>query len=150
MHIHSPGDSIGIVPKKSSGPCFCTTLRRAARAVTIRYDNALADTGLTITQHSLLVRIGDVGRIVHSVLAQAMGMDRTTLTRALAPLSRRGLIQSGSSDDRRQHVLQLTPAGSALVERAHPLWERAQQSTLDQLGKKRWRRLQELLEAIDG
>ncbi len=135
--------------KKIPVLCVCTALRRAARVVTVGYDEALAEVDLTVTQYALLARIGRAEKIVHSTLAESMGMDRTTLTRSLSPLSRRGLIQAGKSDDRRQHVLELTAAGHALVERAYPLWESAQQAMLERLGKKRWRKLQEVLEAIE-
>ena len=128
---------------------MCTTLRRAARAVTVRYDEALAAVGLTVTQYALLARIGRAGTIVHSALAALMGMDRTTLTRALAPLVRRELLRTKSSSDRRQHVLELTPTGRALAEQAYPLWESTQESLLDRVGKKRWRELQALLVLLE-
>jgi DNA-binding MarR family transcriptional regulator len=43
-------------------------------------------------------------------------MDRTTLTAALKPLARLGLMTiASSSDDRRSRLLMLTPAGRALL-----------------------------------
>jgi hypothetical protein len=43
---------------KFEAPCACTTLRRAARAVTAAYDAALAPSGLRITQFSILRKLG--------------------------------------------------------------------------------------------
>ncbi len=51
-------------------------------------------------------------------------MDRTTLTAALKPLERRGLLTiSIDPKDKRSRLLSLTPAGQALLARAVPIWE---------------------------
>jgi DNA-binding MarR family transcriptional regulator len=52
-------------------------------------------------------------------------MDRTTLTAALKPLRRRGLVTvMVDAHDRRSRRLKLTPAGRALLARAVPVWRR--------------------------
>src|SRR5262245_32575621 len=56
-------------------------------------------------------------------VASLLAMDRTTLTAALKPLERRGLIAvTVDADDRRSRRLKLTPAGRALLARAVPVW----------------------------
>src|SRR5262245_29764656 len=121
-----------------SGPCVCSTLRRAARAVTAQYDGALAATGLTVTQYALLSRINRAGALPLTDLAAAMGMDRTTLTRTLLPIEREGWVHSVSATDRRQRVLQLTAAGKARFEAAYPVWAATQKTMVRKLGKARW------------
>jgi DNA-binding MarR family transcriptional regulator len=52
-------------------------------------------------------------------------MDRTTLTAALKPLERRGLVSIAPDPaDRRGRRLALTPAGLELLARAVPVWKR--------------------------
>jgi DNA-binding MarR family transcriptional regulator len=52
-------------------------------------------------------------------------MDRTTLTAALKPLERRGLVKvSQDPSDRRSRILTLTGNGQNLLVRAVPVWER--------------------------
>ena len=52
-------------------------------------------------------------------------MDRTTLTAALKPLERRGLVkQTGDPDDRRRRLVTLTAEGRTLLARALPVWKR--------------------------
>jgi len=52
-------------------------------------------------------------------------MDRTTLTAALKPLERRGLVKiANDSNDRRSRVLILTENGRTLLARALPVWQR--------------------------
>jgi DNA-binding MarR family transcriptional regulator len=52
-------------------------------------------------------------------------MDRTTLTAALKPLERRGLVEVRvDPKDKRSRLTTLTPAGQALLSSAVPIWER--------------------------
>jgi len=113
--------------------CLCLHLQRAARAVGRRFDEALRPLGLTNGQYSLLVslnrpeppRLGDVARV--------LAMDRTTLTAALKPLERRGLLTvSPDPKDKRGRRLSLTEAGLDLVEQAVPVW-RATHDDVDKL-----------------
>jgi DNA-binding MarR family transcriptional regulator len=57
-------------------------------------------------------------------VASLLAMDRTTLTAALKPLERRGLVNVASDpDDRRTRRLKLTSAGRELLAKAVPIWE---------------------------
>jgi DNA-binding MarR family transcriptional regulator len=52
-------------------------------------------------------------------------MDRTTLTAALKPLERRGLVKIAQDpNDRRSRILILTDKGRTLLARALPVWQR--------------------------
>jgi len=116
--------------------CLCLGLQRAARLLARRYDEAFRPLGLTSWQFSLLVSLStpeppSIGRI-----AQLLDGDRTTITACLKPLSRRGLLKTTASPrDRREHLVQLTPRGRALLARALPLWEVAQLVTHEELGR---------------
>ncbi len=66
-------------------------------------------------------------------VATRLAMDRTTLTAALKPLERGGVVASGlSPTDKRKRILTLTPAGLELLARAVPIW-RAIQGEVDNL-----------------
>lgn len=57
-------------------------------------------------------------------VAALLAMDRTTLTAALKPLQRRGLVEIiPDPNDRRGKRIKLTPAGMALLVQATPIWE---------------------------
>ncbi len=75
-----------------SFPCICARLRRTTRRVSQIYDRHLEPHGLTISQFGVMVqvRVSDAPSI--GQLAERMVMDPTTLTRALRPLERRGLL----------------------------------------------------------
>jgi len=74
--------------------CACFDLRKATRAVSRLYDDCLRPLGLNITQYSLLRVIESEPQISVSTLGRYMVMDRTSVTRALAPLERDRLIRS--------------------------------------------------------
>jgi DNA-binding MarR family transcriptional regulator len=109
--------------------CIAQSLRRAARAATRDYDEALAPLGITIGQLSMLAALDRPEPIPLGQLAEGLGMDRTTLNRNLVPLERRRLVASGAlSDDARVRTLSLTRAGRELLLASAPAWRKAQQA----------------------
>jgi len=108
--------------------CACTTLRRAARAVTAAYDASLAPSGLRITQYSILRRLARLGPLPVTRLAAEAALDRSTMGRNLNPLERRGLVRIEVGDaDQRERIAYLTAAGEAAMKAALPHWRKAQQ-----------------------
>lgn len=121
--------------------CTCFGLRKAARAVTQMYDQALKPAGLRATQFSLLVAAERSGPRGIGELAELLVMDRTTLTRNLKPLLDRGLLKSVEGADRRRRPVAITAKGRAALARALPHWREAQVRMAGSLGHSRWRRL---------
>src|SRR5260370_28240853 len=85
--------------------CACFDLRRATRAVSRMYDDVLRDAGLNITQFAMLRLICAEKELSISTLGRSMAMERTSITRALAPLERDGLIHSRPGTDKRIRVV---------------------------------------------
>jgi DNA-binding MarR family transcriptional regulator len=127
------------------GPCLCSQVRRLARKLSSLYDALLSPEDLTITQYSLLADIERAGQLSHLVLAEKVGMERTTLTRNLRPLARAKWVAAVTGKDRRQHLLQLTAAGRRKLIRSLPLWEEAQRQFLSQIGSESLQELRALL-----
>lgn len=107
------------------GSCLCLHLQRAARAVARHFDEAFRPLGLTNGQFSLLMSLNRAVPPTISSVAALLAMDRTTLTAALKPLERRGLVTiTVDPDDRRSRRLSLTPAGRTALAAAVPVWRR--------------------------
>ena len=105
--------------------CLCLHVQRAARTLARRFDEALQPFGLTNQQFSLLMSLNRPQPPSLGPVASLLAMDRTTLTAALKPLERRGLVSVGTDpEDRRSRLLTLLPAGHALLLLAVPIWER--------------------------
>jgi DNA-binding MarR family transcriptional regulator len=117
--------------------CACANLRKAARALTQLFDEALAPSGLRVTQFTLLVTSRLMGESTINELAERMAMDRTTLSRNLKPLVRSGLLEVRPGEDGRRRLVRLTPAGEEALEEAYSLWHGAQRETVSTLGEER-------------
>ena len=105
--------------------CLCLHAQRAARALGRRFDEALRPLGLTSGQFSLMMALNRPEPPSMGPVASLLAMDRTTLTAALKPLERRGLVTvSANPKDKRGRLLALTPDGEALLARAVPVWKR--------------------------
>jgi len=125
--------------------CACFDLRKATRAVSRLYDDCLRPLGLNITQYSLLRVIESEPQISISTLGRYMVMDRTSVTRALVPLERDGLVRSDAGSDKRTRMVFLTKKGAKLLAGARPRWDEAQKTFLDLIGDQRWTTMRSLL-----
>jgi DNA-binding MarR family transcriptional regulator len=105
--------------------CLCLHVQRAARALARRFDDALRPMGLTNGQFSLMMSLNRPEPPDMGAVASLLGMDRTTLTAALKPLERRGLVKvEADKADRRSRIMTLTARGRRLLARAVPAWRR--------------------------
>jgi DNA-binding MarR family transcriptional regulator len=110
----------------------------AARAVTRLYDEILRSVGLRATQLAVLVAVESADVMSITALAKFIGMDRSTLTRNLAPLEREGLIHVGNEGWRRSRTVEITQKGRSRLREALPFWEKAQETMRQKLGSRRW------------
>ena len=133
--------------KFSRAACACTALRKASRAVTRLYDEAMADTGMSVIQFSILCHLGQHGPLPLMELADLLVMERTTLYRALNPLRRRNwvLLSDGTA---RAKSASLAAGGTKALAAATGAWEAAQEGLLERLGLEEWMRLESSLTAI--
>jgi DNA-binding MarR family transcriptional regulator len=108
--------------------CLCLHVQRAARALARRFDEALRSLDLTNGQFSLLMSLNRPEPPAMAAVASLLAMDRTTLTAALKPLERRGLVTvTADPADRRSRLMALAPKGMTLLAKAVPIWERTHQ-----------------------
>ena len=128
--------------------CLGMALRQATRALTQRYDAAFSAAGIRLTQFNLLVAIAQAPSVPLSRLAKAVVMDRTTLTRNLAPLIRRGLVAASRADDQRVRSYALTARGKQLLARALPDWRTAQARMLGVLAAEDAEHLRRILRTV--
>jgi DNA-binding MarR family transcriptional regulator len=114
--------------------CLCLHVQRAARALARRFDEALRPVGLTNGQFSLLMSLNRPQAPGMSEVAELLAMDRTTLTAALKPLRRRGLVSvAADPEDRRGRLMTLTVKGRKALARAVPIWRKTHAAVEAQL-----------------
>jgi DNA-binding MarR family transcriptional regulator len=135
----------GLSPRNEivSLPCACANLRRAARIVTQRYDQQLQPAGIKTTQFTLLQALTRTGSISQGNLGELLGLDSTTLTRTLAPLRRKGWIETKPGQDRREVRLTLTAEGKRKYLSALHYWQSAQRQLRRVLSEAGWKQMME-------
>jgi DNA-binding MarR family transcriptional regulator len=109
--------------------CLCLHVQRAARALARRFDDALRPVGLTNGQFSLLMSLNRPKPPGMTSVASLLAMDRTTLTAALKPLRRRGMVLvTLDPEDRRSRLMILTAKGRRTLTRAVPVWKKTHEA----------------------
>jgi DNA-binding MarR family transcriptional regulator len=98
------------------------------------YDEALIDTGIKVTQYSLLKNIEKIGTPNINNLAISTQLDRSTLARNLDKLERMKLIFFKFGNDKRNKILSLTPHGKQILIKANISWKTIQDKITKNLG----------------
>ena len=130
--------------------CLCLHVQRAARALARRFDEVLRAVDLTNQQFSLLMSLNRPEPPGMGPVAELLAIDRTTLTAALKPLERRGLVRvEVDSRDRRGRLLRLTAQGKRLLAEAAPIWQREHAEVDAALGAGEADRLRRNLRALE-
>ncbi len=119
-------------------PCMCATLRRASRALTQVYEDALRPIGLRATQFTVLQALSLTGEVTQGEIGRILALDSTTLTRTLKIMVRQGWIAKRRGKDRREWRLRLSKGGEAQLRRGTRYWEKAQAQVRGKLGGDRW------------
>ena len=130
--------------------CLCLHVQRAARVLARRFDDALRPFALTNGQFSLLMSLNRPEPPPMAPVASLLSMDRTTLTAALKPLKKRGLVKvMRDPADRRSRILHLTDEGRELVASAVPVWQQTHKEIEALAPGVDWDALRSQLRAID-
>ena len=132
--------------------CTHTALRHAARRLGNLYDEAVAPTGLKATQAGLLSqtdRLGGKDGPTLQALADRLAIGISSLTYALRPLVRDGLIElrPDAHDKRTKHAW-LTTLGRKRLAEATVLWAAANRRTEIVLGHDSARKLRALADQV--
>jgi DNA-binding MarR family transcriptional regulator len=107
--------------------CPALRVRQASRVLAKLFDDELAPFGLLSSQLPILAAVALFGAsgAPMSRLAEALLVDRTTLTRGIRPLERAKLLRVvHSPHDARTKIVVVTRSGQRMIEAIYPAWER--------------------------
>lgn len=107
--------------------CLVLNTRMAARAVTRRADGKLRPFGINGAQFNILAALTMREDRSVTEMAKSLAMDRTTLSRNLALLERKGLVSIGPGENARKRQAKLTEAGRKKFASVIPEWRRSQE-----------------------
>ena len=117
--------------------CACASVRRAARLVTQLYDEEFKGQ-LEASQFALLSALEQQPGCSQAMLAKALGLDKTTLSRNLSVLAKRGWIERQTATDQRERDVRLTPTGRGLLKSSKPAWRKAQARLRSAMTGEQW------------
>lgn len=129
-----PKSESSTLPGPNAPACTGALLRRAMRRMTQIYDDALRPFDLKLTQYSVMANLIGHPGISITELADLIETDRTTLSRNLGPLQKRGLIAMDPVDSGRRRQLTVTEKGKDLIRLVYPVWHRSESKVRAILG----------------
>ena len=114
--------------------CLAVRIRMLNRILTTIYDDALRPLGITTSQANVLTAIHEVGPVKQTQLADFLHIEKSTLSRNLSLMKKRGWVRVLPGEDQRSHTLGITARGRKLLGAALPSWHEAQQAAVGILG----------------
>jgi DNA-binding MarR family transcriptional regulator len=94
------------------------TLMATSRGIRRAYDTRLAETGLNLSEASLLAYVKEYGASTQTQLAERLALGRAAVGSVIDALESKGLVtRRPDSTDRRVWLVSVTPEGSALAVR---------------------------------
>ena len=136
---HASGDAGAPPDPLTDLACACAAARQVARTLTQLYDRFLAETGIEAPQFALLMTLEKQGPTSQASIGRRYALDKTTMSRNLKWLERKGWVESvGGAGDRRQRRFGLTAEGERRLAAARPEWKKAQQTLRAGMTAKQW------------
>jgi DNA-binding MarR family transcriptional regulator len=149
MTVTSPQPPISpALPKLPEELVASTTflLKRLGFSAKERAMEAYEQTGLHPYHHAILLVLGEGSRETQGAIADALGYDRGQLVGLLDELEERGLVERRRDpNDRRRHLVRLTPDGKRMLRRLRALARQIEDEFLSPLSDKERASLHALL-----
>lgn len=137
MHDSSAAEGnsdVRMVARRIAGECISWRVRHLGRVVGRIYDDALRTHGVTAAQVGLLTAIELSGPVHPGTLGKILGSEKSTVSRNLRALIDREWVQASDAAAEPGKLLELAPAGKALLVEIYPAWEQAQDKALGLIG----------------
>jgi DNA-binding MarR family transcriptional regulator len=128
--------------------CVAFRVRRASRIVTRAYDRVLADVGLSATQLTLLSAVANRPDLRMAELADVLGFEASSLSRAMALLVKKKWVRAVDGADKRERLFEITEKGREVARLAYTRWLEAQHKLKKVLGADELGALAKSLDAL--
>jgi len=127
--LHTAAELVEIGPA-----CLAFRTRLLSRVISAIYDEALAPLGLKGSQLNVLSALARRGPSAQTELCEVLKMDKSTLSRNIERMRKRGWLTASVDEDNRTHRVNLTSKGAKLLRDAFPLWRNAQAEAARRMG----------------
>jgi DNA-binding MarR family transcriptional regulator len=106
--------------------CIAVRVRLINRVITAVYDEALRPFALRISQANILTALAYLGATRPAVISRVLRIEKSTLSRDLELMKKKGWLGSDPPDGGRSQTIRLTSQGAKLLAKIEPSWEQAQ------------------------
>ena len=130
--------------------CLGVRISRLHRLVARRFDQALRPLGLTLPQLEILAVLMMRGAQKPSAVADALAVERSTISRSLSAMEQKGWVAIQSAPSGRAASVAITQQGVAVLARAKTAWAEAQAYIVDLVGTDASGTIDSWLDAIAG
>lgn len=114
--------------------CLGVRISRLHRLVARQFEHALRPVGLTLPQLEVLSVLMLRGSVKPTVVADALAVERSTISRNLSVMEQKGWVMRESSPSGRSASVAITDKGTSVLAGAKEAWARAQADVIDQVG----------------
>jgi DNA-binding MarR family transcriptional regulator len=121
--------------KRVAEECIAMRVRLLNRVVTKLYDDCLRPWGLRTAQMNILVAVSLMKSASPSEIEHRLCLEKSTVSRNVARMRRRGWLEVVPGKDGRSHHLQVTAQGVKLLNKATGAWQQAQEQAGSMLGR---------------
>jgi DNA-binding MarR family transcriptional regulator len=118
------------IAQQMSQECVARRLRQVNRTVTRLYDEALRPHGITVNQLNILAVIISEQQIRPGQLGQALGMEKSTVSRTIDRMVSKNWLKVSQGQDSRTQILTVTSKGRQLLLVVTPIWDALQSGIL--------------------
>ncbi len=114
--------------------CLGNRIGRLHRVVARQFDQAMRPLGLSLPQLEVLAVLMMGTVVAPSTIAEALAIERSTISRNIAIMERNGWIKTDSSPSGRTTGVSITSRGVDMLASADAAWANAQQQVMKLLG----------------
>lgn len=118
------------IAQQMSQECVARRLRQVNRTVTRLYDKALRPYGLTVNQLNILAVVISEKQIRPGQLGQALGMEKSTVSRTVDRMVSKGWLKTIPGEDSRTQLLSVSAKGTQLLLSVTDIWDALQAGVL--------------------
>ena len=112
------------------------------------YDVSLRDTDLEVPQFALLNMLDKTGPCSQATMGRRFALEKTTLSRNLKFLERKGWVEAAPGRDARERCFVVTAAGRGRLNASRPAWRKAQQRLRASLTADQWNAMWDVFHAL--
>ena len=113
--------------------CLNTRLRMATRKLNQLYNAHIAELGISFGEQSILLMVGKMGQVRQSDIGKRLHLERSTVTRELRGLIKKGYITK-YKEEGISPVVHMTNKGQSFLNILVPKWIDAQNQAKKLLG----------------